>query len=70
MRPDEIRAGVRRLFRLTVRWADGAGADADAELESLLDEQIRYLIARGMSPDTARAEALARPDEMVAGLGN
>ena len=68
MRPDEIRAGVRRLFRLPVRRP--AAADADAELESLLDEQIRYLIARGMSPDTARAEALARPDEMVAGLGN
>ena len=68
MRPDEIRAGVRRLFRLAVRWADGA--DADAEPESLLDEQIRYLIARGMSPDTARAEALAMPDEMFAVLGN
>ena len=60
MRPDEIRAGVRRLFDLAVRRPEDAGADADAELASLLDEQARYLIARGMSPDAARAEALRR----------
>jgi hypothetical protein len=51
-----IRSGVRRLLRLTlgVRSAD---ADADAELRSFMDARVEHLIARGMSPDAARAEA-------------
>jgi putative ABC transport system permease protein len=60
MIPDEIRAGVRRLFQLAVRRPERAAADADLELEALLDEQVEYLVARGTPPDAARAEALRR----------
>jgi putative ABC transport system permease protein len=56
----DIRAGVRRLFQLAVRRPEVASADADAELQSLLDEHVLYLTARGMPPDAARAEALRR----------
>lgn len=35
-------------------------ADADAELESLLDARTDYLMSRGMSPSEARAEAVRR----------
>jgi putative ABC transport system permease protein len=55
-----IRAGVRRLFRLPLRAPDIVRADADAELDSLLDERIAYLVDRGMTPAAARAEALER----------
>jgi predicted permease len=58
MMPGFIREGVRRLFQLAVRRPEYAAADADAELQSLLDEHTRYLTARGMSADAARAEAL------------
>ncbi len=58
MMPGFIRAGVRRLFQLAVRRPEEAAADAEAELQSLLDEHTRYLTARGMAPDAARAEAL------------
>lgn len=60
MRPTGIRAGVRRLFRLPLRTRASMRADADAELESLLDERIEYLMSRGMSPTDARAEAVRR----------
>jgi putative ABC transport system permease protein len=53
-----IRAGVRRLFRLPLRTQAIVRADADAELESLLDERTEYLMLRGMSPTEARAEAV------------
>ena len=35
MIPDEIRAGVRRLFQLAVRRPERAAADADLELEEI-----------------------------------
>ena len=60
MRSDDIRRGVRRLFRLEVRRPERAGAEADAELDSFLDEQVRYLESRGWSPEAARAEGLRR----------
>jgi putative ABC transport system permease protein len=60
MNADDIRRGVRRLFRLEVRRPERAAADADAELESFLDEQVRHLVSRGADPDAARAEALRR----------
>lgn len=55
-----IRPGVGRLFRHPLRTADQARADADAELQALLEERIEYFVQRGMSPEAARAEALAR----------
>ena len=58
MTPDELEA--RRLFELAVRRLRDAGAEADAELASLLDEHVHYLIGQGMMPEAARAEALAR----------
>lgn len=55
-----IRAGVRRLFRLPPRTADGVRADADAELDAFLEERVEYLVRRGMTPAAARTEALRR----------
>ncbi|MEP6732270.1 MAG: permease prefix domain 1-containing protein, partial [bacterium] len=56
----DIRPGVWRLFRLPSRTADHARADADAELDTFLDERIDHLVRRGMTPDAAREQALAR----------
>src|SRR5215472_7135400 len=61
-----IRAGVRRLFRLALHHPAGAVDDADEELRAVLDAKAEYLVARGVSPDVARAEAergLGRPVE-------
>jgi hypothetical protein len=55
-----IRAGVRRLFRLAPRTRAMAGDDADAELDAFLDARTEHLVARGMPPAEARAEALRR----------
>src|SRR3982751_3345027 len=55
-----IRAGVRRLFRLPVRTTDSARADADAELDSFVEERIAHLVRRGLAPADARAEAMRR----------
>lgn len=60
MIPRDIKDGVRRLFRLEVRRPADAAADADAELQSLLDEQIADLTRQGITPEAARAEALLR----------
>jgi len=56
MTDDERKA--RELFELSIHRPDLAGADADAELQSLLDEHIHELITRGRSPEAAREEAL------------
>lgn len=53
-----IRPGIRRLFRLTLRRPADAVADARAELEALLDEHVAHLVARGVPPDAARADAI------------
>lgn len=58
--PGGIRAGVRRLFRLPAHTPERAAVDASDELHTFLDERIEYLVARGMSPHDARAEALRR----------
>ncbi|MEZ4455721.1 MAG: ABC transporter permease [Gemmatimonadales bacterium] len=55
---DEIRRGVRRLFRLDVP-ADPAD-EATRELESMIDEEVRHLQNRGLSAEEARQAALAR----------
>jgi predicted permease len=55
-----VRAGVRRLFRIPMHTPDRVAADANEELRAFLDERVDYLVARGMAPDDARAEALKR----------
>lgn len=54
----DIRDGVRRLFALAVRQPGRAASDADAELESVIEEHVAYLVARGADPAVARAEAV------------
>ncbi|HLB08398.1 MAG TPA: ABC transporter permease [Gemmatimonadaceae bacterium] len=58
--PSGIRAGVRRLFRIPMHTPDRVAADANDELRTFLDERVEHLIAHGMSPKEARAEALRR----------
>ena len=60
MKPDDIKAGVRRLFALCIRRPENAATDADQELESVFDENVRYLMGRGMPENVARREALRR----------
>jgi predicted permease len=55
-----IRAGIRRLFRIPMHTPDRVAADASDELRTFLDERVEQLIAHGMSPTEARAEALRR----------
>jgi putative ABC transport system permease protein len=55
-----IRRGVRRLFRLGLRRPDLVRSDIDDELAFHLESRIEYLIARGRTPNEARAEALRR----------
>jgi predicted permease len=56
----DIRAGVRRLFRLPPRSAAEIRADVDEELASFLRDRADALVARGAGPEEARAEALRR----------
>jgi predicted permease len=60
MRPDEIRPGVRRLFRLAVRRAEATHAEADEEIRLHLRLRAEQLAREGMTPDAARAEAERR----------
>ena len=60
MRDRGIRAGVRRLFRLPLRTAAAARADADEELASFIEARVTDLVTRGASEADARAEALHR----------
>src|SRR5215510_682288 len=55
-----LRPGVRRIFRLLPSTRGAAHRDADEELESLIASRVEHLVARGMSPRDARAEALRR----------
>jgi predicted permease len=56
----DIRPGVRRLLRFSIRTRAAMKRDADDELEALIAFRVEHLIARGMSPDDARAEAVRR----------
>ena len=58
--PSAIRAGVRRLFRLAVRRPDAARAELDEELRCYAEARVEHLVARGWSPEDARAESLRR----------
>ena len=60
MRSRDLRAGVRRLFRIPLRTPPQIESDADEELRAFLAERVDDLVARGLSPDEARAEALRR----------
>jgi putative ABC transport system permease protein len=51
---------MRRLFRLPLRTRAAIHRDADDELQALIASRVEHLVARGMSPANARAEALRR----------
>jgi putative ABC transport system permease protein len=51
---------MRRLFRLPLRNRAAIHTDADDELQALIASRVEHLLARGMSPEDARAEALRR----------
>jgi putative ABC transport system permease protein len=51
---------VRRLFRLPLRTPEHIEADARDELRAFLGARVDDLVARGWSPENARAEALSR----------
>ena len=53
-----IRAGVRRLLRLALHRRDLARAEVSEEIAFHVEERVRQLVASGMTPDAARAEAL------------
>ncbi len=57
---DPIRNGVRRLFRLDVRRPDAIRAEMDEELRLHLEARTEHFVARGMTLDDARAEAIQR----------
>src|SRR5512143_1409964 len=54
------RNGVKRLAGLIVRRPELVQRDADDELASVFEARIESLVARGMAPDAARAEAERR----------
>src|SRR5437016_6120426 len=60
-----LRPGLRRLFRLPLRTPPAIYADADAELDALIEARVESLIARGLSADAARAEALRRLGDTI-----
>ena len=47
----------RRYLRF---WGADPPADVDAEIDFHLEELVRHLVARGMTPEQARAEASKR----------
>src|SRR5687768_13306442 len=51
---------VRRVFRLPLHRRDIAEEHADDEMRAHLAMRTEALMARGMSPDEAKAEALRR----------
>ena len=55
-----IRAGIRKLFRLDLHRPDQAERDMDEELRFYLESRTEQLVARGMTPAAAREEALRR----------
>jgi putative ABC transport system permease protein len=58
MRRFDFLPDVRRLFRLPLRTPTAIHADIDEELESFLAARVDDLMARGMSCDDARIEAV------------
>jgi predicted permease len=60
MRPSEIRPGIRRLFRLPVHRPDAVRAEMDDEIRLHLQLRAQQLMAEGLAPAEARAEAERR----------
>ena len=58
MSDDEIKPGIKRAYELGLHRPEDAAADADAELDTIIQEAIRHHIARGLSEADARALAL------------
>ncbi len=56
----DLRPGVRRLFRIPLHSTASIYADIDDELESLIASRVDALLAQGVPPETARAEAIRR----------
>src|SRR5688572_18276816 len=59
-RPAGVRAGIRRLFRLSPDQPDQVAAEVEDQIDLHLDLRTEQLIAQGMSPGDARMEALRR----------
>ena len=59
MRDSRIRPGVFRLLRVTFGSDRQARDDADAELDAYIESRVEHHMARGMTADDARAEAIA-----------
>ncbi len=55
-----MKAGIRRLFRLAPTEPEQIIGEVDDEIHLHIDLRVEQLVARGMSPDSARAEALRR----------
>lgn len=55
-----IRPGITEAFRLALRRRHRVDRDVLDELEHHLAERVEYLVARGLPPGEARAEALRR----------
>jgi putative ABC transport system permease protein len=55
-----IRAGIRKLFRLDLHRSDQARREMDDELQFFLEARTEQLVTRGMTPAAAREEALRR----------
>ena len=62
-----VRARVRRLLVSVVRSDERIRREIDEELDAHINARIEYLVARGMSPDDARAESLRRFGDLDAG---
>jgi putative ABC transport system permease protein len=60
MKERGIRAGINRLMRLPLHGSRAAAVDADDELRAFLESRVEALVAAGMTPDQAHAEALRR----------
>ena len=60
MRERGIRAGIDRLMRLPLHGSRAAAADADEELRAFIESRVEALVAAGMTPGEAHAEALKR----------
>jgi predicted permease len=56
----EIRPRIRRLFHLDIRRREVIHAGFDAELEFHIESRVQQLMARGLSADAARDEALRK----------
>ena len=54
------RSGVRRLFRLRPSRPELVDAEVEEEIRLHLELRVEQLVARGMTPEAARREALAR----------